>query len=280
MLTMYLVTDELQNTCGAYLNVIDACKAAREQLLESKFLKDARTISVSNGNIDTTGYAELGAWQKRAGRVVPSFAVIKHWRTKQQEASLPHTIMDFWKLVGICPKCKGDKGEFEFSCADQGWVLAKECDVCKGVGKFVEPKVTKMKLIVRDTIYNDGGEGYRLADMDLEEGSGAVCLKCFRDIKDAYDPDRSQFRVEEDGRIIAIQVHGEMLWLDNVPPPEYFYPHYKKRQAENADARVIAQRAKDAYVAGLEAGVEDHRQTKLLARIAASIQAEGTACEV
>lgn len=274
---MYLVTDELGNTTGAYTRVIDACLSARRNLVESKFLKDSRDIKISAGpeqDITNAGYTLLGTFSKRAGRIIPSFKVIKHWRDQQTEAGTPCRLNDFWKAMDVCPKCHGDKGTFDFNIAEQDWVLVKDCPCCKGAGNYVEPKVTKMKLIVKDTVYNSDGVGSRLVDLDVEEGTGAACMKCYREIKEAYNPEISQFRIEEDGRIVAIQVHGEMLWLDNVPPPEYFYPHYKKRQDDNSEARKIAQRAKEAYVAGLEAGLPDQRESKLLARIASQVAAE------
>jgi hypothetical protein len=265
MLKMYIVTDELKNTTGAYIRCIDACASARRDLAASTFLKDSRSISLKDENGE---YALLGAFQKRAGRIIPSFKVIKHWRDRQNAEGLPCSLNEFWRALDVCPKCHGDKGNFDFDCAAQDWVRVTDCATCKGEGKYVEPKVTKMKLIVKDTVYKSEGAGTRQCDLDLEEGTAERCMKCFRDIKDAYDPEQSQFRIEEDGRIVAIQVHGELLWLANVPPPEYFYPHYKRRQAENADARRLAQEAKDAYTQGLMDGIDADREGKLLAAVA------------
>jgi len=251
---MYLVTDMLINTTGASADVVDACKMARSQLQATTFLRDSRSIKFRG---EDGVYTELGRYTKQTGRIVPSFAVIKHWKGVQKAAGKDVGLNDFWRALGVCTKCKGDKGEFEFSCADQDWVLAKDCSVCKGSGEFTEPKVTKMTLYVREDIYKDGGEGTRSVDLSLEEGSGAACMKCFMDIREAYNTDTSQFRVEENGRIVAIQVHGEMLWLDNVPPPEYFYPKWKQRDKDLDAAQKIKDdidKQRKAFVAGIEAG--------------------------
>jgi hypothetical protein len=250
----YIVTDALVNTTGAAADVIDVCKMARTQLLASTYMSDSRVIRYKPDGKNE--YEELGRFMKRAGQITPSFAVIRHWKQAQAEAGKTMGLQDYWQAMDICPKCKGNKGKYDFSLADQDWVLIEDCDHCKGLGVYVRPRDTKMLLIVREDVHS--AEGKRSVDMTLEEGDAKTCMKCFRDIRGAYN-DGSQFRIEQDGKIIAIQVHGEMLLLANVPPPEYFTPKWKQKQPTEKEindavhAKMMELKI-DAYERGLAAG--------------------------
>lgn len=222
-MTLYHVTDTALVTTAAKPELIDAIKAARAQLQASVYTKDERAIRYE---LEESGeLKEIGRFTKAGGRIVHSFHVIKFWKNEQERLKRPCTLTDYYRAVDVCPKCRGDKGRHEFDLRAQDYIITETCPHCKGEGNFVVLKEKVMELVVRELIYASEG-GKKQTDIAVESGTGATCMKCFKDIKEMYTGD-AQFRIEENGKIVAIQVHGEMLWLDNVPPPAYFTPKYK-----------------------------------------------------
>jgi hypothetical protein len=50
----------------------------------------------------------------------------------------------------------------------------------------------------------------------------------------------AQFYVECNGKIVAIEVHAALLWLDKVPPPEYFHGRPKRTSKPEDKALIIS----------------------------------------
>ena len=168
-------------------------------------------------------YAPIGSYNLRAGAIGWSVPVVKHWKDFEKAAGRDHFLHTYYKMLDICPKCKGNKGEQTFVGPEVGYMITKACDTCRGLGCYVEPPRNVFNLIVREQIYSaEGSTQYRLVDMALDTGSLKNVLTCYKEIRSAYSAD-SQFRIEDEkGQIVGIQVHGEILWLRNVPPPKYF----------------------------------------------------------
>jgi len=215
----YLVTDSLCVSTGSYDSITNAIKAAYSQLRGTTYLKDARTIS----KLGEDGiYAPIGTYQLISGHINWSIGVVRHWRERMKEAGEPHYLQAYYQTFDVCPKCKGNKGKMEYVSSSMGYIVTEQCGWCKGAGNYVAPPPNSYRLVVREMIYNDTGAGMKPVDMVLEAGTLGTCIKCFKDIKAAYT-DESQFRVENDcGKIVGIQAHGEILWLANVPPPNYW----------------------------------------------------------
>jgi hypothetical protein len=215
----YLVTDSLCMQTGSADNPSDGIKLIYKQLRESTYIKDGRSLSVLG--VDGI-YAPIGTYSLRAGCIGWSVPVVKHWRDFEKAAGRDCFLQTYYKMLDICPKCKGNKGELQYVSLEVGHKIGKVCDACRGVGTYSEPKPNKFNLVVREKIYNGSGQGFRVVDMALDSGALKNVLKCYQDIRGAYAAD-CQFRIEnDDGEIVGIQVQGEILWLPNVPPPKYF----------------------------------------------------------
>jgi hypothetical protein len=50
----------------------------------------------------------------------------------------------------------------------------------------------------------------------------------------------TQVRVEFEDAIVAIGVHGALLWLDRVPPPKYWLDYRRRKAAPPSDGRMAA----------------------------------------
>lgn len=197
---------------------MDGIKLMHKQLRESVYIKDSRSLSILG---DDGIYAPIGTYNKVSGCISWSLSVVKHWRAVEKAADRDCFLNTYYKALDICPKCKGNKGKLQYVSPAAGFMVTEACDFCRGEGTYREPPRNKFNLIVREEIYRDSGEGKRVVDMVLDSGPLSQVLKCYKDIGSAYKG--CQFRLETDrGEIVGIEVHDEILWLANVPPPKYF----------------------------------------------------------
>jgi hypothetical protein len=215
----YIVTDSLCVQTGSAETPMEGIKLIYKQLRASTYIKDARTLSVLG---EDGIYQPLGSYNLVSGCISWALGIVKHWRNTEKAAGRDCFLNLYYKELDICPKCKGNKGKLEYVSPAAGYMVTQACDFCKGQGAYCEPPTPpNFTLVVREQIYNGSGEGKRTVDMALENGTLTVCFKCYRDIRGAYKD--CQFRIEnESGQIVGIEVHGEILWLANVPPPKYF----------------------------------------------------------
>jgi hypothetical protein len=179
----YVITNSLCVLTGSADTPMGGIKLIYKQLRESPYAKDSRTLSVlGDGGV----YTSLGTFELNNGRIQWSLEAVKHWREHEKQAGRDYSLDTYYKELDLCPKCKGNQG------------------YCNCI---------QFKLVVREQI------GVKMVDLPVESGSLAECLKCFKEIRGAYNG-FAQFRIEaSNGKILGIQVKDEILWLPNVPAP-------------------------------------------------------------
>lgn len=91
------------------------------------------------------------------------------------------------------------------------------------------------RLYVAETCVQKQKDMVSTLCLDESLGNALGCMQTYRELSTSGMYQSAQWYIKEDGFIVAIAVHDAMLWLENVPPPEYFTPPSRKRLPDIAD---------------------------------------------
>ncbi len=197
-------------TIAAFDDVLDVIRFTNKYITTAK-TGDYITLHVLERDAEGE-LKKIATAGGQAGYPNLSFQLVKRWTDQQKAANKPHSLDDFYRTMGLCRACRG------WGRKSNSPKATLPCGDCDSTGKHKDTRI--MQLIVVEIVTNA-----KPSVLALETGSAAECMKCYTNMrKSGHYDDFAQFRIEEDGHVIAIEVHGSMLWLKNVPPPQYFVP--------------------------------------------------------